>query len=254
MSQLKALIFDIDGTLAETEPYGHRIAFNRAFATAGLPWNWSIADYGKLLAVAGGKERIRAYIEQCYPELLALPNLTQQIADLHAAKTTYFKQLLHEEGIPPRLGVLRLLHSAKVYGLRLAIATTSAPDNAIALLKTALAPDSPDWFDVIAAGDIVVAKKPAPDIYQYVLHNLQLAADCCLVFEDSEQGLTAATYAGLKTVITVNPYTQAQDFSKAALVLNHLGEPTHPFEAIAGEVGHATYFDVNLAHQILGHP
>ena len=145
----------------------------------------------------------------------------------------------------------RLLDEARQTGVRLAIATTSALDNVIALLETAIAPDSPQWFEIIAAGDIVPAKKPAPDIYHYVLQQMQLEPQQCLVIEDSEAGLQAASQASLNTVVTVNDYTRSQDFSSAVLVLNHLGEPDCPFAVIQGDAGAATYFDLAIADNLL---
>lgn len=250
MSHLQAFIFDVDGTLAETEREGHRIAFNLAFAEAGLEWNWTPELYGELLEIAGGKERMKFYLQQHQADFETPMDLVDWLAQLHRSKTQYFNQLLQQGKIGLRPGVRRLIQQAREQGMRLAIATTSAPENAIALLKTALAPDSPEWFDVIAAGDIVPAKKPAPDIYHYVLEQMGLAPEQCLVFEDSEQGLNAATTAGLKTVITLNDYTRHHNFAKAALVLNHLGEPDLPFSAIAGDPGQHTYFTVELAQQL----
>jgi len=258
MRQLHALIFDVDGTIAETEQNGHRVAFNRAFAQAGLDWHWSSELYSQLLSVSGGKERIRFYLNQYCPSseelneaLKSAVDLTDFIARVHAVKTDYFKQLLQDGQIPPRPGIVRLIQEARAMGIRLAIATTSAPDNAIALLKTTLAPDSPDWFEVIAAGDIVPQKKPAPDIYHYVVQSMALNPDDCLVIEDSQHGLEAATQAGLKTVVTINRYTRDQQFSDALLVLDHLGEPDLPFRAIKGDVGNATYFDISLAEALM---
>lgn len=255
MPQLQALIFDVDGTLAETERDGHRIAFNRAFAAAGLDWDWSIEQYGELLEVAGGKERIRFYLDRHVPNFIPPVNwqqdLAAHIADLHRAKTAHYRQLLSEGIISPRPGVERLLNQAREAGVRLAIATTSAPDNVLALLSTALAPDAASWFEVIAAGDMVPAKKPAPDVYFYALEAMGLKPEQCLVIEDSHQGLQAALQAGLSTVVTVNNYTQHQDFTGAALVLNHLGEPDYPFTPIAGNSHTATYFDLALAEQLL---
>jgi HAD superfamily hydrolase (TIGR01509 family) len=255
MPQLQAVIFDVDGTLADTERDGHRLAFNRAFTAAGLDWEWSVDLYGKLLEVTGGKERMRFYLEQYCPETI-LPetlgsSLSQQIASLHAAKTQYYEQLLAENVIPLRPGVKRLLLEAREQGIRLAIATTTTPANVTALLENALSPEAMSWFEVIAAGDIVPAKKPAPDIYNYVLQAMDLAPDVCLAMEDSRQGLQSAMQAGLQTVITVNGYTQHQDFAGAALVVDQLGEPDAAFQAIAGDVGCATYFDVALAQQLL---
>ena len=247
MRELCALIFDVDGTLAETERDGHRIAFNLAFAEAGLDWNWSVSLYGNLLAVSGGKERIRFYLQQYQPNFLSSSNLDTLIAELHAKKTKHYQELLAAGGIPLRPGVQRLLTEAINHNLRLAIATTSALPNALALLEHTL---DPDWFEVIAAGDIVPAKKPAPDIYYYVLQQMDLSPENCLVFEDSHHGLQAATTAGLKTVVTLNNYTIAQDFSAATLVLNHLGEPETPFQVIQGKVKDNRYLDMDLVYYL----
>jgi HAD superfamily hydrolase (TIGR01509 family) len=249
---LQALIFDVDGTLADTERDGHRVAFNRAFAEAGLNWHWSVEVYHKILAIAGGKERIQYYCRSFQPQFVPPIGLPEWAAALHKAKTRHYRQLIAEGHIPLRPGVRRLLQEAREAGVRLAIATTSALDNVLALLETSLGKDSPDWFEVIAAGDIVPAKKPAPDIYQYVLQAMDLPADRCLVLEDSRQGLLASTTAGLKTVITCSIYTQDEDFSGAALVLNHLGEPDTPFQVLAGPVDSAAYFTLDLARQLCG--
>ncbi len=255
MFQLQALIFDVDGTLAETERDGHRVAFNQAFAAAGLDWNWSPERYGELLAVTGGKERIRHFWQQYLPEfvppLSAGMSEQEWIAGLHKAKTNYYVQLLQTGGISLRPGVRRLLTEARAAGLRLAIATTTTPDNVTALLEAALGPESLSWFELIAAGDIVPAKKPAPDIYHYALNEMQLDPAYCLAFEDSQAGLESARQAGLTTVVTVNDYTRSQDFSGAAIVLDHLGEPDMPFQVLQGDAEGATYFQVSLADALL---
>ncbi|ERT05536.1 HAD hydrolase, IA, variant 1 family protein [Lyngbya aestuarii BL J] len=238
---LKALIFDVDGTLAETERDGHRVAFNQAFAEAKLDWNWSVDLYGELLDVPGGKERIRFYLEKYQPHLEKPENLDEFISSLHHLKNQYYRDLLASGTIPLRPGIKRLIQAAKTAGLRLAIATTSALPNAMALLEKTL---NPDWFEVIGAGDIVPAKKPAPDIYYYVLEKLELTPQDCLVFEDSHQGLKAATKAGFKTIVTVNNYTQNQDFSDAALVVNHLGEVDKPLTCLAGKLEGVSYLDI----------
>jgi len=230
----KALLFDVDGTLADTERDGHRVAFNRAFADAGLDWVWDVPLYGELLAVTGGKERIRHYVERYRADYRPPVDFDDLVARLHEAKTRHFTTLVAKDGIPLRPGVARLLAEARRAGVRLAIATTTTPENVSALLRAALAPDAAQWFDVIGAGDVVPAKKPAPDIYFYVLERLGVPASECIAFEDSENGLRSARAAGLTTVVTVNDYTRTHDFRGAALVLDHLGEPDLPCRALAG--------------------
>ncbi len=242
MTQLKALIFDVDGTLAETERDGHRIAFNRAFAEADLNWYWSENLYGELLEISGGKERIRHYIQQYHPKIKE--SLETLIPQLHQAKTTHYRNLLSSGEIQLRQGVKRLIEEAYQEGIRLAIATTSALPNALALLEKHL---NPNWFEVIAAGDIVANKKPAPDIYNYDLEKMNLNPEECLVFEDSFHGLQAAAQANLKTIITLHDYTKSQDFSLASLVLNNLGEPDNNFTVINGDFPNKGYFDLELA-------
>jgi HAD superfamily hydrolase (TIGR01509 family) len=251
MTACEALIFDVDGTLAETERDGHRVAFNRAFKAFGLPWHWPIGLYGQLLRVAGGKERIRYFIDRYQPPMPYSGDLSNLVIDLHRTKTEYFKELLLNRAIPLRPGVKRLIDEARHDHVRLAIATTSAKDNVLPLLETLLGQSSPQWFEIIAAGDMVPQKKPAPDIYHLVINTMELQPDRCLVIEDSQQGLEAATSAGLTTVITVNDYTRNHSLTAAKLVVNHLGEPNRPFEVLQGDVDHAYYFSVDLAVSLL---
>jgi len=250
VATLKALIFDVDGTLAETERDGHRIAFNQAFNDAGLDWNWDIETYNRLLAVFGGKERIRQFIEEFHPVFDIPPDLDGFIARLHAQKTIHYLELLKSGAIPLRPGVERLVNEAYSAGLKLAIASTTTPVNATTLLKETLGKQSIDWFDVIACGDIVPRKKPAPDIYEFTVERLGVDASECLVIEDSESGLASATAAKLRSVITVNCSTRQQDFRSAAIVLDHLGEPNEGFDVLAGDAAGATLVDVPFLRQI----
>ncbi len=249
---LKALIFDVDGTLSDTERDGHRPAFNLAFAEAGLDWHWDVALYGELLAVTGGKERMQFYVERYRPDYQPPADFAELVARLHAAKTRHYTALLARGEIPLRPGVERLLREARRRGMRLAIATTTTPANVTALLEHALSADAVGWFEVIAAGDVVPAKKPAPDIYHYALAQMGLPPGDCLAFEDSENGLRAARGAGLKTVITVNDYTGEHDFTGAVLVLDHLGDPGQPFTRQSGPAVETEggVFDLALAQRL----
>ncbi len=247
---IKALIFDVDGTLADTERDGHRVAFNMAFQEAGLDWDWSVETYGKLLTVTGGKERIRYYIEEFGVQPPAVDDLAEWIASLHKMKTKHFVSLMEAGKIPLRTGVKRLLLEAKEAGLTLAIATTTTPQNVSALLENALEPDSESWFAVIGAGDVVPAKKPAPDIYTYTMEKLGLKPEECIAFEDSGNGIRSSLGAGLKTVITVNGYTEKENFEGAALVLDQMGEPGQPCAVLQGEKGSNDYLDLAWLQQL----
>lgn len=245
-TELKAFLFDVDGTLSDTERDGHRVAFNRAFDEYGIDWHWDIDTYGALLAVTGGKERMKYFADKFLDQNKWPDNLETLIPELHQAKTRHYTELLSTGAIPLRPGVERLLREARQRGIRLAIATTTTPANVTALLTHTLGEEAIDWFDVIAAGDIVPAKKPAPDIYDYALDTMQLTADECIAFEDSGNGIKSSMGADLKTIVTVNDYTRDHDFNDACIVLDQMGEPGSPFKVISGSADGHTYLDCDL--------
>jgi HAD superfamily hydrolase (TIGR01509 family) len=216
---LRALIFDVDGTLAETERHGHLPAFNAAFAAEGLPWRWDEALYGTMLDVTGGKERMRYYAAKYDAATAARPDFEALLARVHEAKTRHYQRLIESGAVRLRADVGSLICEARTEGLRLAIASSSTPSSVRSLLKANLGPESPDWFDVIATGDVVKAKKPAPDLYLWTLNALGLPARQCMTIEDSAHGLAASLAAGIPTVITISDYTIHETFDGARMVL-----------------------------------
>ena len=228
---LQALIFDVDGTLAETEEM-HRSAFNQAFASFGLEWNWDPPLYKQLLRVAGGKERILHYLMSRRPEDVAVRE--REIPQIYARKTKLYSTMVREGTIELRPGVRRLIEEATSAGIRLAIATTSNPANVDALLQHGFAPSGESFFGVIVAGDQVAAKKPAPDVFHAALRRLGLRPSACIAFEDSANGLMSARHAGLAVIATPSAYTSDDDFTGAASVISTLGEPGEPHQHLAG--------------------
>lgn len=250
MAELQALLFDVDGTLADTERDGHRIAFNMAFAEAKLDWSWDESLYGELLAVTGGKERIRFYLEKFNTTFAQPADFDGFVKGLHEAKTKFYTQLMAEGKIPLRTGVEALINEARAAGMRMAVVTTTTPANVTALLESTLGPDSESWFEVIAAGDIVPAKKPAPDIYDWALEQMNLKPEQTIAFEDSLNGILSSSAAKIKTIVTINEYTQHDDFSQAVVVLSHMGDDKTPFEVIRGNTFGKTKLDLALVKEI----
>ncbi len=250
MKQLKAVIFDVDGTLAETERDGHRIAFNRAFSEHGLRWGWDEALYGQLLAVTGGKERIRYYLSDFNTDFSYDGDIELLIKQLHALKTKHYVALLESKTIGLRPGVLRLINEVRNSDLRMAIATTTTPENVTALVKSTLGEHALDWFECIAAGDIVPAKKPAPDIFTYCIEQLGLAADECIAFEDSGNGVKSSVGAGIKTIVTLNDYTKNEDFTGAISVFDHMGEQDLACQSLAGKTINGDFITVETLKQL----
>jgi HAD superfamily hydrolase (TIGR01509 family) len=232
---LEALIFDLDGTLADTEET-HRQAFNAAFIELGLWWDWGPPLYARLLEISGGKERLRHYIGGLRVPAAGRERLLQLVPGIHATKTRIYTELLVRGRRPFRPGVLPLLRAARHAGLKLAIASTTTSANVDALLAANLGAARDIAFDVIACGDTVPVKKPAPDIYRLALASLRLAPEDCVAFEDSANGLAAAKAAGLATVVTPSRWTAQQDFAAADLVLPSLeGLDLPRLEKVLGE-------------------
>lgn len=220
---IKAIIFDVDGTLADTED-AHRIAFNTAFAENKLDWNWDVALYDKLLKVTGGKERIKYFVESFLPGFTKPADYDGFVKNLHLVKTSHYTTMLRGGLIPLRPGIKQLIADANRAGITLAIATTTTPENVSALLEVGLGKGWERYFAANGCGDIVPNKKPAPDIYQWVLRELKLDPSECIALEDSNNGLRSALAAGIKTYITINPYTCKQDFTGAAAVFDDLSD------------------------------
>ncbi len=212
---IEALIFDVDGTLAETEEL-HRRAFNETFADAGLSWHWNRDKYRVLLTTTGGKERIARYAR----ELGLSPDFP--VAALHAAKTARYGKLLAEGAITPRPGVADLIDEAHISGMRLAIATTTSLPNVEALSQAVFGAPADKVFEVIIGGDMVPAKKPAPDVYVMALQRLGLAPHQAIALEDSRNGLLSAKAAGLACCVSPGVYTVGEDFSEADRVISEL--------------------------------
>ncbi|MCZ7562633.1 MAG: HAD-IA family hydrolase [Burkholderiales bacterium] len=226
---IEALIFDVDGTLADTEET-HRQAFNAAFLEHDLHWNWSPHQYVELLKISGGKERIARYIDGLNAPAAEKERLRGIVPGIHRTKTRIFAELIRDGRSPFRPGVARLVREAREAGVKLALASTTSPANVEALISAGLGEDGYHWFNVIACGDQVPAKKPAPDIYHLALSALGLPASACVAFEDSGNGVRAAKAAGLFTVVTPTLWTQTQDFTGADLVLYGLGDPAQPLD------------------------
>lgn len=231
---LQAVIFDVDGTLADTEET-HRQAFNTAFRMHSLDWTWSDARYADLLQVTGGKERIGHYVDSLNVAPAAKARLVGMIPLIHRTKTSLFAEFVRVGRIQPRPGIQRLIGEARANGVRVAIASTTSAANVDALIAAifgaSFGRDALQWFSVIATGDVVARKKPAPDIYRLALDALGLAPWQAIAIEDSQVGVQAATAAGLVTIATPTRWTATQNFDAADLVLASLGDPGAPLAA-----------------------
>jgi HAD superfamily hydrolase (TIGR01509 family) len=220
---VKAIIFDCDGVLVDTERDGHRVAFNLAFKAMGIDAEWDVPLYGELLKVAGGKERMRAYFDRFgWPEGRA-ESRDDMILALHKKKTAIFVDLINGGELPLRPGIRRIVQEAAAAGVKLGVCTTSAFESIDGVLNL-LGPELKAKFDFVHAGDVVKKKKPDPEIYELAKQSLGLPVHECIVIEDSRNGLLAATGAGLPTVITTSTYTTEEDFKEAVIVVPELGD------------------------------
>jgi len=246
---LKALIFDVDGTLANTEHDGHLRAFNETFKFFDLDWYWDSDLYSDLLSVSGGKERLSYYISHYNPKL-KMDLSDNDIAYIHKKKTEIFVGRVANGQVSLRVGVDRLIEEAIESGLRLGIATTTSQKNVEVLIASTLGESALDSFEVIGAGDVVKNKKPAADIYQYVLDKMGLSSHECIAFEDSEIGFDSATSSGLRTLVTLSEYTKTKNFEGALAVLDHLGDENQPFKIIKGSPTRHSFVSIGYLKEL----
>ncbi len=251
MHKLKAIIFDMDGTLADTEDI-HRLAFNRAFAEFNLGRQWSVEEYRRLLSISGGKERIRNDLQQRGVVPNEHEDLWHFAEFIHKRKSDIYREMLVAGHIQLRQGVKRLIEDAIASNITLAIATSSSQKNVETLLLNALGENALTLFPVIVTSDIVEDKKPSPAVYQLALAELGLEPENCIAIEDTRNGNRAAIDAYLKTVITTHLYTVDDDFSGASLVVEQLGEPHQPFALKSGITFDRNFVDVDLLQRICG--
>jgi HAD superfamily hydrolase (TIGR01509 family) len=226
----KVLLFDCDGVLADTERDGHRVAFNQMWAEFGVPWQWSVEDYGRKLKIGGGKERMASLFQE--PGFLSVftpPSTETERQDLvkkwHQRKTEIYRKIIASARIAVRSGVKRLSEDALRQGWILGVCSTSAREAVESVLLHAVGAENARQFSLLLAGDVVKAKKPAPDIYLMAARELQVSPAQCVVVEDSRNGLLSAVAAGMKCIVTVNDYTREEDFQEAAIVSTCLGDP-----------------------------
>jgi HAD superfamily hydrolase (TIGR01509 family) len=227
----KALIFDCDGVLGDTEQFGHLVAFNQMWKELGVPWQWSVEEYGHKLKIGGGKERMASLFSDpafltAWPQAPADETGRDDLVRAwHKRKTEIYKEIISAGRIPARSGVRRISEEALDHGWLLAVASTSAPEAVNAVLRHVMGEATAARFSVVLAGDVVKTKKPAPDIYIMAAQQLGVPPEACVVVEDSNNGVESAYIAGMKCVVTVSSYTREEDFSHASLVLTCLGDP-----------------------------
>lgn len=238
---LRALLLDVDGTVADTERYGHRPAYNRAFRKLGLSFRWGPRLYRKLLEQPGGKERVLHYVTHYQPDLgeqagAFAADPEGWVSEVHRLKSHYFQRYLRKGQVPLRPGVARLIREADAAGLRVALVSNASRASLQPVLRYGLGEELADRIDLIVSGEDVKCKKPAPDTYLLALSKLGLAATECMALEDSAVGLRAAVAAGVPTIVTINANTEGEDFSTAVMVLDGCGEPDAPARTLKGPI------------------
>jgi HAD superfamily hydrolase (TIGR01509 family) len=238
-----ALVFDVDGTLAETEET-RRLAFNESFRAYGLDWNWSSELYGELLQVIGGKQRIEAYIARLELAARERERLMRLVPQIQGTKNQLYKQLVELGRVQARAGVRRLMIEARNAGIQLAIASTTSPENFESLITASFGLEVPRWFGAVITGDVVLRQKPFPDVYKLALARLGVPAVRAIAFEDSAIGAQAAKAAGLFTVVTPSAWTTTEDFAVADLILSSLGDPEEPLDPADERRLGAKYLDL----------
>ncbi len=243
--ELKGIIFDVDGTLADTEEF-HRQAFNKAFKDFNLDWHWSKQSYHDLLAISGGKERFRICLEQDTELRESIEDVSTFIIDLHQCKSEHYRTMLANGHIQLRPGIKRLIAEARAEGIMLGIATSSSEANFQTLIKQTLDTSAETLFAAIVTSDIVTDKKPSPVVYQCALAEMGLTAENCIAIEDTANGNKAAQFAGLPVVITTHAYTRDNDFTGASLVIDHLGDDNLPINVAQGNALGKSAVDVEL--------
>ncbi len=254
MAELKAVIFDQDGVIADTERDGHRVAFNRAFKEFNLNIEWDVKPYGQLLEVGGGKERMRHYLS-CEGLDKNIGDVDALIKKVHKRKTEIFMEMIEKHQIGLRPGVARLVRECHDSHLKLAVCSTANERAVNTLVRTLLGDEGYGWFDVILAGDVVNKKKPDPEIYNLAKERIGVSPGHCVVIEDNRNGLLSAKGAGMRCIVTVNGYTRNEDLTEADLVVTSLGElEGEKAELLAGEkdIPFEGQVTVPLLRQIIG--
>lgn len=253
MTQLEAVIFDVDGTLADTEEI-HRRAFNQAFKEFDLDWDWTPKLYEELLTISGGFERISYYGADLAQNFHNPGAFSHFVRDMHRVKTKIYAQMLDDGEVPLRIGVERLLAEIRDADLTLAIATSSTFSNLKTLLDRNLPSDWMSWFSAIATCDTVTEKKPSPAVYHSVLGLLDLKPSRALAIEDTVNGCLAATRAGIHTLVTTHFFTRQHRFPQASVVLDSLGDPDNGFRVISGDAGDREWVCVDMLHELAAQP